>query len=81
MDDTSRCWWIVDLLPTIRPSEFTPWQRDFKSDVEVLEVPHTIVAASQHLLIGVATGIVNGAVTDDGGTEPPVSFCAEWCQK
>lgn len=54
----------------------TPGLQDFMSDVEVLQVPHTIVAAGQHLLKGVATGTVNGTVVDDGGTECHASFRA-----
>ena len=43
-------------------------------DVEDLQVPHTIVAAGQHLLKGVKTGPIFGAVTDDNGNDRRVSF-------
>ena len=43
-------------------------------DVEDLQVPHTIVAAGQHLLKGVTTGTIFGAVTDDNGNDRRVSF-------
>ena len=43
-------------------------------DVEDLQVPHTIVAAGQHLLKGVTTGTILGAVTDDTGNDRRVSF-------
>ena len=39
------------------------------SDYCVLDVPHAIVAAGQHVLHGVATGTVQGTVIDDGGRE------------
>ena len=34
-------------------------------DIDILSVPHTIVAAGKHLLKGVETGIIFGAVTDN----------------
>ena len=43
-------------------------------DVEDLQVPYTIVAAGQHLLKGVTTGTIFGAVTDDNGNDRRVSF-------
>ena len=43
-------------------------------DVEDLQVPHTTVAAGQHLLNGVTTGTIFGAVTDDNGNGRRVSF-------
>ena len=43
-------------------------------DVEDLQVPHTIVAAGQHLLKGVTTGAIFGAVMDDNGNDRRVSF-------
>ena len=46
------------------------------SDFEVLRVPHTIVAAGQNLLNGVATGTVHGTVADDGGNKRHISFRA-----
>lgn len=54
----------------------TPGLRAYMRDVEDLRVPHTIVAAGQHLLHGVATGTISGTVTDDGGNDLPVSFRA-----
>ena len=42
-------------------------------DVEGLQVPHTIVAAGQHLLKGVTTETVFGAVANDNGNDCRVS--------
>lgn len=58
----------------------TPWLRDSMRDIEVLQVPHMIVAAGQHLLKGVEAGTILGTVTDDGGKERPISFAQLWCQ-
>ena len=55
---------------------FTPRLQDMMSNCCVLDVPHTIVAAGQHVLQGVATGIVQGTVIDDGGRERNFSFQA-----
>ena len=52
----------------------TPGVRANMCDVEDLQVPHTIVAAGQHLLKGVTTGTIFGAVTDDNGNDRRVSF-------
>ena len=52
----------------------TPGVRAHMCDVEDLQVPHTIVAAGQHLLKGVTTGTIFGAVTDDNGNDRRVSF-------
>lgn len=52
----------------------TPGLRAHMCDVEDLQVPHTIVAAGQHLLKGVTTGTIFGAVTDDSGNDRSVSF-------
>ena len=46
------------------------------SEYCVLDVPHTIVAAGQHVFQGVATGIVQGTVIDDGVREISFSFQA-----
>ena len=54
----------------------TPGLQDIMSDYFVLDVPHTIVEAGQHVLQGVATGIVQGTVIDDGGRERNFSFQA-----
>ena len=54
----------------------TPRLQDMSSDYCVLDVPHTIVAAGQHVLQGVPTGIVQGTVIDDGGRERNFSFQA-----
>ena len=43
------------------------------SDYCILDVPHTIVAAVQHVLQGVATGTVQGNVIDVSGRERNVS--------
>ena len=43
-------------------------------DVKDFQVPHTIVAAGQHLLKGVKTGTTFGAVTDDNGNDRHLSF-------
>ena len=43
-------------------------------DVQHLRVPHTIVAAGQHLLQGAATWTVCGVVVDNRRQELPVSF-------
>ena len=42
-------------------------------DVGDRQVPHKIVAAGQHLLKGVTTGTIFGAVTDDNGNDRRVS--------
>ena len=47
----------------------TPGVRAHMCDVDDLQVPHTIVAAGQHLLKGVTTGTIFGAVTDDNGND------------
>ena len=47
----------------------TPRLQDMTSEYCVLDVPHTVVAAGQHILQGVATGTVQGTVIDDGGRE------------
>ncbi|CAB1097546.1 unnamed protein product [Ectocarpus sp. CCAP 1310/34] len=52
----------------------TPGLRAHMRDVEHLRVPHTIVAAGQHVLKGVTTGTIFGAVTDDNGNDRHVSF-------
>ena len=54
----------------------TPRLQDMTSDYCVLDVPHTIVAAGQHVLQGVATGTVQVTVVDDGGRESNFSFQA-----
>ena len=52
----------------------TPRLQDMMSNYCVLDVPHTIVAAGQHVLQGVATGTVQGTVVDDGVRERYFSF-------
>ncbi|CAB1113505.1 unnamed protein product [Ectocarpus sp. CCAP 1310/34] len=52
----------------------TPGLRAHMRDVEHFRVPHTIVAAGRHVLKGVATGTIFGAVTDDNGNDQLVSF-------
>eukprot|EP00903_Cladosiphon_okamuranus_P015234 g14080.t1 len=52
----------------------TPGVRAIMHDVEDLRVPHTIVAAGQHLLQGVTSGTIFGAVTDADGNDQEVSF-------
>ena len=47
----------------------TPRLQDMMRDYCVLDVPHTIVAAGQHILQGDATGTVHGTVINDGGRE------------
>ena len=47
----------------------TPCLRTYMRDFEEHRVPHTIVAAGQNLLQGVATGAICGAVTDDSGND------------
>ena len=51
-----------------------PGMRAHMCNVEHLQVPYTIVAAGQHLLKGVTTGTIFGAVTDDNGNDRRVSF-------
>ena len=53
----------------------TPGVRAHMCDVEDLQLPHTIVAAGQHLVEGVTTGTMVGAVTADNGNDRRVSFC------
>ena len=52
----------------------TPGLRAYMRDVEERRVPHTIVAAGQNLLQGVATGTICGAVTDDSWKDRRISF-------
>ena len=52
----------------------TPGVRTHMCDVEDLQIPHKIVAAGQHLLKGVTTGTIFGAVTDNNGNDRRVSF-------
>ena len=54
----------------------TPRLQDMMNDYSVLDVPHAIVAAGQHVLQGVATGTVQGTVFDDGGRERNFFFQA-----
>ena len=54
----------------------TPRLKEFMSDYRVLNVPQNIVDIGEHVLKGVATGIVRGTVTDDGGHERQFSFDA-----
>ena len=54
--------------------ELTPGVRARMPDIEILSVPKTIVAADKHLLKGVETGIIFGAVTDNCGNALHVSF-------
>ena len=46
----------------------------YMRDVDELRVPHTIVAAGQNILQGVAAGTICGAVTDDSGNDRLISF-------
>ena len=52
----------------------TPGVRAHMCDVEDLQVPHTVVAAGQHLLKGEATVTIFGAVMDDNGNVRRVFF-------
>ena len=54
----------------------TPQLKEFMSDYSVLNVPQNIVGIGQHVVKGVATGIVivQDTVTDDGGHEWQFSF-------
>ena len=54
----------------------TPRLQDMMSDYCVLDVLHTVVAAGQHVLQGVATDTVHGTVIDDGGSERNFYFQA-----
>ena len=54
----------------------TPGMQDMMSDYCVLDVPHTFVAAGQHVLQGVPAGTAQGTVIDDGGRERNFSFQA-----
>ena len=67
---------VVDIGATnnyLNPA-LTPGARAHMCDVEELQVPHTIVAAGQHLLKGVTTGTIFGTVTDDNGNDRRVFF-------
>ncbi|MEP4209297.1 hypothetical protein [Marinobacter alexandrii] len=57
-------------------SELTPGLLASMRDYELLQVPHEIVAAGQHVLFGVAAGTINGTITDDGGNKRAFSFRA-----
>ena len=52
----------------------TPGLRAYMREVEELRVPHTIVAAGQNPLHGIAAGTICGAVTDDSGNDRLISF-------
>ena len=52
----------------------TPGVRAHMCDVEDLLVPHMIVDAVQHLLQGVITGTIFGAVKDDNGNDRRVTL-------
>ena len=54
----------------------TPRLKEFLSDYRVLNVPQNIVGIGEHVLNGVATGIVQGTVTIDGGHKRQFSFDA-----
>ena len=54
--------------------EVTPGVRARVRDIEIISVPHTIVAAGKHILKGVDTGIIFDAVTDNCGNALHVSF-------
>ena len=58
----------------------TPGLQSSMRDCKVLLVPHTIVAAGQNLLEGVATGTLHGTVTDYGGWKQPFLFKPLWYQ-
>lgn len=58
----------------LKITRITPGLLAKMRDVQHLRVPHTIVAAGQHLLQGVATGTVCGVVADNRGQELPISF-------
>ncbi|MEP5174639.1 GAG-pre-integrase domain-containing protein, partial [Marinobacter alexandrii] len=57
-------------------SELTPGLLASMRDYELLQVPHEIVAAGQHVLFGVAAGTINGTITDDGGNKRNFSLRA-----
>ena len=67
---------VVDSGATdnVLDAELTPGLRARMRDIEIVSVPHTIVAAGKHLLKGVETGIILGAVTDNCGNALHVSF-------
>ena len=74
--DGSCIWMVVESGATnnyLDPA-LTPAVRAHMCDVEDLQVPHTIVATGQHLLKGVTTGTIFGAVTNDNGNDRRVSF-------
>ena len=52
----------------------TPRLQEMMSDYCVLDVTHTIVAASQPVLQCVAAGTVQGTVIDDGRRKRKLSF-------
>ena len=52
----------------------TPRLKEFMSDYRVLNVPQNIVGIGEHVLKGVATGIVQSTVTVDSGHKRQFSF-------
>ena len=67
MEDSGATHNFVDPFLSPRPKEFI-------SDYRILSVPQTIVEIGEHVLKGVATGIVQGTVTDNGGHKIQFSF-------
>ena len=60
--------------PTFVDPLLNPRLQDIQCDYCVLDVPHTIVAAGEHVLQGVATGAVQGTGIDDVWRERQFSF-------
>ena len=52
----------------------TPGVRTLMRDIEDLRIPLPIIAAGQHVLHGVTTGVLFGTVADDSGQDGQVSF-------
>ena len=70
------CRWIAERLTFFVDPLLTPRLQDMMSEYCVQDVPHTIVAAGQHVLQGVATDTVQGTLIDDGGRERNFFFQA-----
>ena len=51
------------------------------SDYRVLNVPQNIVGIGEHIVEDVATDIVQGTVTDDGGHRRQFFLTLLWCQE
>lgn len=67
------CWWTAmrpDTTWTVNRARTARWIADFAE----LEQPHRIVTVGKHVLEGIATATVTGAVTDQDGKQHQVAL-------